>query len=281
MSPAQCLSFLLSGQPFWVELWYGKPEWIGGLFIAAFAIALVAAFWVFYDTQRSLKEAVIYQVITVVATILILPSVIVRIVPCWLSQGGMQNIVVPLAVLGIVAGLAVILALFLYGLGVGVYVPPPLPPPPPPPLPTPPPPVPEPAPPTELAAAPVYEAPLRSPAPVETVSLRRPPSRLAWLVVRSGLRMGKEFRLGEETNIGRDATRSDIVIDDTGMSRQHAKIRLENEQFVLYDLASRNGTFVNDEQIQKRVLMDGDRIKMGETIFTFMEITEKKEEGKK
>lgn len=279
MSP-ECISSLLLGQPSWVELWYGKPEWIGGLSIVAFVIALVAAFWVFYDTQRNLKEAVIYQVITVVATILILPSVIVRVVPCWLSQGGMQNIVVPLAVLGIVAGLAVILALLLYGLGVGVYVPPPPLPIAPPPLAPPPLPAPEPALPTELAAPSAYEAPPLSPAPAETVSLRRPPSRLAWLVIRSGMRIGKEFRLGEETDIGRDSARNDIVVDDAAVGRQHAKIRLEGEQFVIYDLASRNGTFVNDQQIQKQVLVNGDSIRMGQTTFTFMEITEKKEEEK-
>ena len=274
MPARECIRTLLSGQPSWVEMWYGKPEWIAGLFIAAFLIAVIAAFWIFYDVQRRFREATIYQVITVVATILILPSVILRIVPCWVSQGGMQNIVAPLAALGILAGLAALFALFGYGLGLGVREYPP------PTVPTPPPPAPvEAVPPTEPVAPPAYEVP-PSPTPAETISLRRPPPRLAWLVVMSGPRTGKEFRLGEVTTVGRDAALNDVVIDDPAISRQHAKIRLEDETFVIYDLASTNGTFVNGEQIQRRALVNGDRIRMGETTFTFMEVKEKtKKEG--
>jgi len=278
MQPVECMRSLLKGQPFWVEMWYGRPEWVVGLFIVAFLIAIIAAFWIFYDVQRRFREATIYQALTVVATVLILPSVILRIIPCWVSQSGMRNIVAPLAGLGIVAGLVALFAFLGYAFGIGVreYVPP-VPPSVPTPRPLPSVPAEE-VPPTELAKAPAYEVPPPAPAPAETISLRRPPPRLAWLVLRSGPRIGKEFRLGEVTNIGRDATMNDIVIDDPAMSRQHAKIRLEDEQFVLYDLASLNGTFVNDEQIQKRALVNGDMIRMGETLFTFMELKEKKKE---
>jgi len=272
MSPVECMNSLLKGQPSWVEIWYGKPEWVAGLFIGAFLIAVSAAFWIPYDAQRRLRDAMTHQIAIVVAIVLILPSLILRIAPCWISQGGLQNIVAPVAGLGALGGLTALFVTLGYALGLGVrgYVPPP------PPLPsnegeeitaT------KPAIPLEQEVAP------SPPMPSETVYLRRPPPRLAWLVVRSGPRLGREFRLGKVTNIGRDATLNDIVIDDPAMSRQHARIRLEDDQFVLYDLASLNGTFVNDEQVQKRALVDGDMIKMGETLFTFMEIKDK-EKGK-
>lgn len=127
------------------------------------------------------------------------------------------------------------------------------------------------APRVEPVAPPAYEV-APSPTPAETISLRRPPPRLAWLVVTSGPSIGKEFRLGEVTTVGRDAALNDVVIDDPAISRQHAKIRLEGGQFVLYDLATDNGTFVNDQRIIRSSLMDGDVIKLGETTLVFLEV---------
>jgi len=93
--------------------------------------------------------------------------------------------------------------------------------------------------------------------------------------------MGKEFRLGEVTGIGRDAALNDIVIDDPKMSGQHAKVKLEKKRFVLYDLGSTNKTFVNGKEVYRRILTDGDTITTGDTTFTFMELKEKKGEKKK
>jgi hypothetical protein len=62
---------------------------------------------------------------------------------------------------------------------------------------------------------------------------------------------------------------SDVVVDDPGASRQHARISNVNGEFVLHDLGSTNGTLVNDETVQERVLDDGDRIMIGETILEF------------
>jgi pSer/pThr/pTyr-binding forkhead associated (FHA) protein len=132
-------------------------------------------------------------------------------------------------------------------------------------------------------AVPPTEIPV-TPAPAKTEVLVKPPAQLAWLVIYSGPRAGKDFRLGEITNIGRDATQNDIVIDDPAVSGQHARIKLEKGQFVLYDLASTNGTFIKDpetgewKEIHKQALADKDRIKMGNTILFFMEVREKKEE---
>ncbi len=100
---------------------------------------------------------------------------------------------------------------------------------------------------------------------------------MVYLAQTSGMRRGVIHQLGEVTNIGRDATDNDIVIDDDIASRRHARVKLEEGKFVLYDLASANGTFVNGEQIVKQALTEGDAIKMGDTTFSFVEVKEEEQ----
>lgn len=126
-------------------------------------------------------------------------------------------------------------------------------------------------------APPPVTVPPPMPKPAKTELLRKEPAQIAFLVVQSGARVGKEFRLSETTTIGRDAAQGDVVVDDTAISRQHARIKLEHGRFVLYDLASANGTFVNNQQIQKQALTDKDVIKMGNTTFVFMEVKDREE----
>lgn len=95
---------------------------------------------------------------------------------------------------------------------------------------------------------------------------------LAWLIVKEGKRVGKEFRLQPDiTSIGQDAT-NDIVIDDEAVSRQHAKVRKEDDDFVIHDLVSTNGTKVNGDDIAKHILKDGDEVALGETKLVFKRI---------
>ena len=61
----------------------------------------------------------------------------------------------------------------------------------------------------------------------------------------------------------------DVVVDDPGASRQHARIRRTESGFVLTDLGSTNSTMVNGEPIQEHVLEHGDRITIGETELEF------------
>jgi CRP-like cAMP-binding protein len=67
--------------------------------------------------------------------------------------------------------------------------------------------------------------------------------------------------------VGR-ALSSDLLLqDDAGKhrlaSRMHAEFRLENEQLVLYDLSSRNGTYINGQPIDRQILVDGDQVSFG------------------
>ena len=55
----------------------------------------------------------------------------------------------------------------------------------------------------------------------------------------------------------------DIVLDAAAVSRQHAQILVEGENYFVEDLHSRNGTFVNGRLVEgRRLLVDGDRLKI-------------------
>ena len=78
----------------------------------------------------------------------------------------------------------------------------------------------------------------------------------------------------EEVILGR-ALEADVRVNDTQVSRQHARIiAMPTEsrvamQYVLNDLDSRNGTFLNGRRIRKEMLENGDKITVGETILRF------------
>jgi hypothetical protein len=75
--------------------------------------------------------------------------------------------------------------------------------------------------------------------------------------------------LDAEHTIGRAPSNS-ITITDGSVSTNHACIRKTPEGFVIEDLKSRNGTFVNGEKVaEKRLLVDGDLIRLGKVILTF------------
>ncbi len=85
---------------------------------------------------------------------------------------------------------------------------------------------------------------------------------MAYLTPSSGSQVGKRIELVRpETTLGRHP-QCDIVLDAGAVSRQHARIRSVGEnRFVLDDLHSRNGTFLNGEKVlESTVLRDGDLI---------------------
>ena len=87
---------------------------------------------------------------------------------------------------------------------------------------------------------------------------------VAWLVVRQGAHVNQQLQLRAGSNtIGRDGQRSELMVDDPSVSGEHARIRYENGAFVLYDLASTNGTLVNGQRVDKQRLVDGDQVRLG------------------
>lgn len=110
----------------------------------------------------------------------------------------------------------------------------------------------------------------------KTERLHVAPPTFGWFVIVEGVHAGHIFRLHpDSTTIGRDPS-CDIVLDDTAASRQHAKVRVINRDkktiFVLHDLATENCTTVNDEEIAKHELTDGDSVLIGRTKLIFKQI---------
>ena len=79
-----------------------------------------------------------------------------------------------------------------------------------------------------------------------------------------------EYKISHEREctIGRSLT-SMIVILRPSTSRDHAKIRPQNEGYFIYDLMSRSGTFVNGERVMHSILKNGDIIAIGKEEFIF------------
>ncbi len=69
--------------------------------------------------------------------------------------------------------------------------------------------------------------------------------------------------------IGRE-TAATLCVADASISRRHSQIDRENDQFVILDLDSLNGTFINDVPVKRRVLQHGDRVRIGDSQFLFL-----------
>jgi diguanylate cyclase (GGDEF)-like protein len=86
-----------------------------------------------------------------------------------------------------------------------------------------------------------------------------------FLVVSGQSSAGKMFKLRGEMIIGRTTT-ADIYLDDDGVSRRHAQVRvLQDGAVEVVDLGSTNGTYHNGMRIQTHLLRDGDTIQIGST----------------
>jgi pSer/pThr/pTyr-binding forkhead associated (FHA) protein len=96
----------------------------------------------------------------------------------------------------------------------------------------------------------------------------------AYLVQINGLRAGRVFRMNPRgLSVGRGGD-CEIRLDHPSVSQLHAKIRAEDsdDAFILYDLATTNGTKVNDEIISRRALANDDVIGFGEERFVFKQL---------
>lgn len=95
---------------------------------------------------------------------------------------------------------------------------------------------------------------------------------LAWLIEKKGQRVGRTHRLYDGiTTVGREAN-NNIVLSDPGVSAQHAKIRIEDGKYMLYDLVSENGTEVNGEKIVYKEIKENDEVAIGDTVLVFKKI---------
>lgn len=241
----------------------------------AFAVTTVTTFWVFFDSQRYNLSAGFWRLTSLLAALVVTPSATLHLFP-HLGNGFSFVFQEGLILGGITATILSLVTLLLYTLGLGVH-----------------PrrtgdvlleadPLPAIASESSLqterrrtfpaSISPTQRLPLPSDPLDELIQpLPDDPIPLAWLVVMSGMSSGQVQRLADITDIGREAQQNDLSIDDPTLSRQHARIRWEQGEFVLYDLVSANGVLVNGELTQRIALHNGDRIVMGQTLFGFMQ----------
>ncbi len=94
---------------------------------------------------------------------------------------------------------------------------------------------------------------------------------MASLFVIQGRDQGMRFELDATTAtiaLGRDSN-SPVQLQDTEVSRRHAEIRHADDKFILSDVGSANGTFVNGQRIQQHELTSGDQVQVGRTVLVF------------
>jgi two-component system, NtrC family, sensor kinase len=92
-----------------------------------------------------------------------------------------------------------------------------------------------------------------------------PPS----LFVIQGRDQGTKIELEDGTmGLGRDSS-NPIQVHDTEVSRRHAEIRRAGAIYLVADLGSSNGTFVNGKRIEQHELTSGDRVQVGSTLMLF------------
>jgi Nif-specific regulatory protein len=90
------------------------------------------------------------------------------------------------------------------------------------------------------------------------------------LAAISGKLKGAIFTISEdEVVIGREIA-ANLCLPDASVSRRHSLIEKNGQRFVITDLESLNGTFINDVPVKTRTLEHGDRVRIGESQFLFL-----------
>jgi hypothetical protein len=110
-------------------------------------------------------------------------------------------------------------------------------------------------------------------ASARTVVVAGPSSKriVGWVVVERGPQRDTDFRLYEGQNrVGRDPG-SHIVLADPLAGSSHAVINYDGARFEIIDLASKNGTFLNEGRmsVTREALNNGDVIRIGDTTLQF------------
>ena len=116
----------------------------------------------------------------------------------------------------------------------------------------------------QLRATPAEHAAPRAAAPAAPRGAKKAPRRA--VVVEGDSLKGKAFELGDELIIGR-GEKCQVRLNDSYVSQVHARIYARDDDYVLEDLGSTNGTYLNRRRITSPAeLQRGDQVKIGKTV---------------
>ena len=87
------------------------------------------------------------------------------------------------------------------------------------------------------------------------------------LVMRSGERFSLTL---DRVEIGRNPECT-VCLDDVTVSRRHAELRLGSDGYVMTDMGSLNGTYVNQERVEEMLLQNGDELQVGKYRMVFFD----------
>jgi pSer/pThr/pTyr-binding forkhead associated (FHA) protein len=103
-----------------------------------------------------------------------------------------------------------------------------------------------------------------------SVTIEEVPEGFGVLVVKRGPNAGSRFVLEHErTEAGRHPE-SDIFLDDITVSRRHAEFIRQGAGYLVRDVGSLNGTYVNRERIDEGTLRNGDEVQIGKFRLVFL-----------
>ncbi|MBT0995123.1 FHA domain-containing protein [Cellulomonas sp. DKR-3] len=105
--------------------------------------------------------------------------------------------------------------------------------------------------------------------PDESAAVHALPPTSALLVMQRGPSAGARFLLDAERTVAGRSTQADIFLDDVTVSRKHAEFVRDGAHFVVRDIGSLNGTYVNRTRIDQTVLRSGDEVQIGKYRLTF------------
>src|SRR3954452_16566423 len=92
----------------------------------------------------------------------------------------------------------------------------------------------------------------------EVAAVHALPPTSALLVMQRGASAGARFLLDAERTVAGRSTAADIFLDDVTVSRKHAEFVRDGQTFVVRDIGSLNGTYVNRTRIAQQGLRSGD-----------------------
>lgn len=111
---------------------------------------------------------------------------------------------------------------------------------------------------------------VRAPPPAALPKDGRMITQRVFLEVTAGELPGRKFYLTQRSYLIGRSLDADIPLADESISRIHAKVSCRNDEFVVLDLGSKNGTFLNGTNVHECPLRAGDEIAVGKHSLQFL-----------